>query len=226
MTWRDTGRQRLVAASLLIAGCSVHLPVRALPPAGQIADDYRLEPARALVIAHVDVITGGQPGFGPIANPLYIELDQGDGSRGHAAELAIADPRDRFFTSEAHRPALWQYASPGLLVMAVPPGTYDAMVIGYPDTSRLDRPADSIPVPNRPMRFAPVRLLPDTLTYLGDVEITQTFSWADLILDRIDVDYAIVDRCERTTADFRARYPQFGNAAVEKALLVPTTGDG
>lgn len=214
----------MVAAAIgLAAACGPHCPLRAPQlAAGQIPADYRLQPARALILARIDVTTDGKSGFGPIINPLYLELERGDGARMEQMEdLRIADPRDRFFTSEAHRPALWQYAQPGLLAMSVSPGTYDAMAIGYPDVSRPDRPAESIPDPDRPMLFAPVRIAPDTVVYIGDVEIAQTIGWADLLRDRITVRYAVVDRYDQAVADFRARYPQFQNAAIEKRLVEP-----
>lgn len=225
MTRHDVRRCLTAAAAatglILLAGCGlqwpVNLPVR---PAGQIPDDYQIEPARALVIARIHVTTDGQSGFGPISNPMYLEFNQGgDASKENVQDLTIADPRDQFFTSEAHRPMLWRYAQPGLLAMSLSPGTYDGIIIAYPDTSRLDRPADSIPAPNRPMLFAPLKIAPNTVVYIGDVEVKQTISWADLMFDRIQMNYAVVDRYDQTVADFRARHPQFQNAPIEKRLM-------
>ena len=41
---------------------------------------------------------------------------------------------------------------------------------------------------------------------------------ADRLLDRVQVTYAVTDDYDRTVADFRARYPQFADAAVQRRV--------
>lgn len=145
----------------LQAACGTLWP-RQTPPraAGQIPDDYRSVPARALVLAQINVTTDGECGFGPIGNPMILEFDAGEGvSKDKVEDLTIPDlnPQsvlDRnapWFTSDGYQPRLWRYAKPGLLAVSLRPGTYDAMIVFYPDTARVDRPVDSIPAPNRPL---------------------------------------------------------------------------
>ncbi len=220
----------------LLAACGRPWPGRApLPAAGQIADDYRSGPARALVLAQINVTTNGECGFGPIGNPMILEFDAGNGVPSDKVdELAIPDidPQsvlDRnapWFTSDSCQPRLWRYAKPGLLAVSLLPGTYDAMIVSYPDTARVDRPVDSIPAPSRPLLFAPLRLAPGTITYIGDIEVAQTFGWSDFAMDRLTMAYAVVDRYQRTVADFRARYPQFRSAEIHKRLVAPVAAGG
>jgi hypothetical protein len=216
-----------IALAAGAAGCGWHASISApLTPPGQISEQYRLPPGRALLIGRIDVTTNGTPGFGAATNPMFVEFEKGEGLRaGESQTLSIADPRDRFFTSEARLPALWRYTPPGLLALAVAPGAYDAMVIGYPDMLRVDRPADSIPTPSGPMVFAPVQIAPDTITYIGDIHVRQTIGWTDLMLDRVRIEYAVADRYDDTLAQFRARYPQFAQTAVEKRLIAPVAND-
>src|SRR4051812_26658255 len=152
---RTSHRSRLAAFVLLLAACGSHSSI-SLPPkvAGQIPPDYRLEPARALIIARVDVSTEGQPGFGPIRNPMLVQFHEGERRPDEQPQdLTFVGPDARVFTSDATRPMLWQYAPPGLMAMSFRPGTYDAVVFAYPDTLHPDR-ADSIPAPDRPLVLA------------------------------------------------------------------------
>ena len=94
------------------------------------------------------------------------------------------------------------------------------MILAYPDRSHPDR-ADSIPAPDRAMTFAPLAIPADTVVYIGDIQVQQQYSTADLALDRIRVDYAVVDRYDETVREFRARYPQFNDTPVVKRLAGP-----
>ena len=50
--------------------------------------------------------------------------------------------------------------------------------------------------------------------------------WAsdrDRVFDRVDVDFAVADDYDSTVAEFRARYPQFRDTAVEKRLAQVVT---
>lgn len=213
-----------------LAACGSAAPLRpSRHNPGQIADDFGGDPTRALVIARIDVKTDGRAGFGPIGNPLLLQLAAGNGVPSPRAEeltipdlnpLSVGDPNDPYYTG-TYGPMLWQYAPPGLLAASVRPGTYDAMIPFYPDTLRIDRPVDSIPAPDRPLGFSPVTIVPDAIVYLGDVEIDQRIGWADLLLDRIRMNYAVVDRYAEATAEFRERYPQFRDARIEKHILSP-----
>jgi len=145
-------RRLLLTLLLWLTACGSHSPI-ALPPrvAGQIPSDYTLEPARGLVIARFAVFTGGQPGFGPIGNPLLVQFHEGEGPpKEQPQDLTFASPDARVFTSEATRPMLWRYAAPGLMAVSFRPGTYDGIVFAYPDDTHPNRP-DSIPAPDRPM---------------------------------------------------------------------------
>jgi hypothetical protein len=222
-----------IAVLSLLVACGPHWPLK--PPAGaagQIADAYRSEAARALVLAQIDVVTDGESGFGPIGNPMLLQFDAGEGvARDEVRDLtipdlnplSILDPNAPCFTSDSYQPRLWRYAKPGLLAVSLRPGAYDAMIVFYPDTARIDRPVDSIPAPNRPLLFAPLRVDAGTITYIGDIQIAQTIGWSDFALDRVGMDYAVVDRYDQTVAGFRARYPQFQSAEIEKRLIVPVT---
>ena len=221
--------------SLLVA-CGTLLP-RKVPPraAGQIPDDYRSEPARALILAQIDVTTDGASGFGPIGNPMILAFDAGHGVQGDKVEdlsipdlnpQSVLDRNAPWYTSDDYQPRLWRFAKPGLLAVSLRPATYDAMVVFYPDTARIDRPVDSIPAPNRPLLFVPLHVAPGSITYIGDIEVAQTIGWTDFALDRITMHYAVVDRYDQTVANFRARYPQFRSSEIEKRLVEPVTDGG
>ncbi len=209
-----------IALAVLLTACSSH-PEISLPPrvAGQIPADYRLEPARALVIARFAIFTEGQPGFGPIRNPLLVQFHEGESNpKEQPQDLTFTNPDARVFTSEATRPMLWQYAPPGVMAMSFRPGTYNGVIIAYPDTLHPDR-ADSIPAPDRAMVITPMKIPADVIVYIGDIQVKQHYSGTDLMADRIRMDYAVVDGYDQTVADFRARYPQFKETAIEKRLV-------
>jgi len=213
-------RPLVVALLFLLTACGSHPPL-SMPPrvAGQIPADYRLEASRTLVIARFDVFTEGQPGFGPIGNPMLIQFHEGEGAaKEHPQDLTFTSPDARVFTSEATRPMLWRYTPPGLMAMSFRPGTYDGLVIAYPDASHPDR-ADSIPAPDRAMAFAATMMPAAAIVYIGDVQVKQQYSGTDLMLDRVRMTYAVVDRYDQTVADFRARYPQFKDTPIEKHLI-------
>lgn len=220
---------------LTLAACGPGWPLRVpMHTAGQIPDDYASDPARALVVARIDVITEGQPGFGPIRNPMLLRFDAGEGvPKDKIGDLTTPDFEAQSVLSldaenppaEANEQPLWRYAAPGLLAMSLRPGAYDALAVFYPDTLRLDRPVDSIPSPSKPLIFAPLRISPASIVYIGDIQVKQSISWSDLIFDRVRMDYAVLDRYEQTIADFRVRYPQFGNAVITKHLVTPIAHD-
>lgn len=219
-----------IAPLLLLAACGA-LGIGRPPGApGQIPDDYRLARGRALVIARIDVATNGKPGFGPVPNPMLIQFHPGVGlSPADAGALTIPDlnplsVNDPNVGPEAYEGAqpTWHFAPSGMLALPLRPGSYDGLIVFYPDTLRSDRPVDSIPAPDRPLTFAPLRLEPERIVYVGDITVRQHVSWTDLLLDRIGMDYAVVDRFAQTAADFRARYPQFRRVEIEKRLLTPT----
>ena len=56
--------------------------------------------------------------------------------------------------------------------------------------------------------------------YVGDIELRQSVSGWDRLLDRVQVTYAVTDDYDRTVADFRAHYPQFADAAVQRRIQV------
>ena len=219
---KDAPRPLATVVLLLLTACGSHSPI-SLPPrvAGQIPADYRLEPSRALVIARFDVLTEGHPGFGPIGNPMLIQFHEGEGRpKEQPQDLTFTSPDARVFTSEATRPMLWRYAPPGLMAMSFRPGTYDGLVVAYPDSTHPDR-ADSIPAPDRAMAFTATKIPAAAIVYIGDIQVKQQCSGTDLMLDRVRMDYAVVDRYDQTVADFRARYPQFKDTPVEKRLASP-----
>jgi hypothetical protein len=220
----------VIAPLLLLAACGA-LGVGRPPSApGQIPDDYRLAAGRTLVIGRVDVATNGRPGFGPVTNPMLLQLHPGDArSPRDAADwtipdlnpLSVDDPNAGTEPYAGSR-AIGRRTRTGLLALPVRPGSYDGLIVFYPDTARVDRPVESIPAPDRPLTFAPLRLDPGRIVYVGDIEVAQTATWPDRLRDRIAMRYTVRDRFAQTTADFRARYPQFRDAAIEKHLLAAT----
>ena len=218
-------RRLCVSICLLLAGCGAHSSLR-LPPriAGQIPSDYKLEEGRALVLARFSVHTNGVQGFGAISNPMLVQFRDASahGAWGTTDEspqgLSLSNADARIWTSDADRPTLWQYAEPGLMAASFRPGTYDGLVIAYPDAQHEFMP-DSIPAPSQGMVFEPVELEAGAIVYLGTVHIEQRYGLWDQALDRVHVDFTVTDDAERTIADFRARYPQFRDTPVETHLL-------
>jgi hypothetical protein len=213
---------------LLLAGCSshaVHLPPHV---AGQIPSDYRLGEGRALVVAQIHVHTNGVRGFGAISNPMLMQFSEasthaaGDADDGRPSGISLPDPGARVWTSDVDRPTLWQYAEPGLMAASFKPGTYDGLVIAYPDPRR-ELMSNSIPEPSQGVSFQPVELKADTIVYLGSIYIEQRYSLWDQAFDRVHVDFTVRDDADRTIANFRARYPQFRDTPVEQHLLRTTT---
>jgi hypothetical protein len=190
------------------------------PAAGQIPANYQMEVTRGLLLARISVVTNDDPGFGPITNPLVLEFQPVN------APAEVLDPlgRDtRVWTTDSQRPSQWHYASPGLLAMSVVTTTYGGMLIAYPDPSHADATPSSIPEPSTALAFAPLEVRPGEITYVGDIEIRQSVSGWDRLLDRVEVSYVVTDEYDRTVADFRARYPQFADAAVKRQVIKQTT---
>ena len=213
--------RRALTTALLglgLAACSSHdslsLP-NVEPPAGQIPANYQLEETRGLVVARIAVVTDGEPGFGPITNPLVLEFQPADASD------EILDPLGkgaRVWTTNSMRPSQWHYEQPGLLAMSVTANTYAGMLIAYPDPSHADATPSSIPEPSAGLVFSPLEVPPGEIVYVGDIELRQSVSGWDRLLDRVQVTYAVTDDYDRTVADFRARYPQFADAAVQRRV--------
>jgi hypothetical protein len=209
----------LVVCALVACGSR---PVLRLPPrvAGQIPAGYELGEGRGVVLARFSVTTQGEPGFGAITNPLVVELrEQGAGEPADETPqgLTLTNDNARVFTAPRTVPTLWRYGDSGLMVASFRPGTYDGLVIAYPDVQHPELP-DSIPAPSQGLRFRPIEVPADTIVYIGDIQLRQHYSFWDRPLDRIKVDYAIRDHFEPAVADLRARYPQFAAAPVEKRL--------
>ena len=73
------------------------------------------------MVARITVVTDGEPGFGPITNPLVLEFQPADASG------EILDPLGkgaRVWTTDSLRPSQWHYEPPGLLAMSVTANTY------------------------------------------------------------------------------------------------------
>ena len=219
---RSSRRRRslstLAAACLVTAACGSR-PEIALPnvhgPAGQLPAGYQLEVTRGVLLARIEVVTDGQPGFGPITNPLVLKLQPAD------AADEVLDPLSanaRVWTTNAERPSQWRDQPPGLLAMSVVATTYGGLLIAYPDFSHDRATASSIPEPSAALAFAPIEIPAGEIVYIGDIEIRQTVSAWDRLLDRVEVAYAVRDDCDRTVADFRARYPQLADTAVQRRV--------
>jgi hypothetical protein len=191
--------------------------------AGQVASDYKLEGGRGLVLARFTVVTQGEPGFGAITNPMLVEFREvrEPGAWGtpdeHPQGLSLPNPNARVWTSPSNMPTLWEYKKPGLMAASIKPGTYDGLVIAYPDAQHREMP-DSIPAPSSGMAFEPVKIPAEAITYIGNIEIRQSYGFWDRLLDRVDVTYAVTDDYDKTVADFRALYPQLRDTPVEKRL--------
>jgi hypothetical protein len=206
-----------------VLGCGSHAPVW-LPPrvSGQIPADYRLAQARGLVLARITVVTNDQRGFAGISNPLVLQLQLGDDDTNGTRTVTLMDSNAYVFTNPSSVPSLWHYEDTGLLAMSLTPGSYNGLAIAYPDRSHETATPDSIPYPSRAFTFAPVAIRPAAITYLGDIEIRQQYDSTDLFIGRVNVSYAVRDDYDRTVADFRARFPQFADVAVERRLVHAT----
>lgn len=218
---------RLLAGCLLIGllplGCGSRSSVSDLVPgrlAGQVAPDYKLGGGRGLVLARFTVVTQGEPGFGAITNPMLVEFRE-VGASGtpdeHPQGLSLPNPNARVWTSPSSMPTLWEYKAPGLMAASIKPGTYDGLVIAYPDAQHREMP-DSIPAPSSGMAFEPVKIPAESITYIGNIEIRQSYGFWDRLFDRIDVTYAVTDDYDKTVSAFRALYPQLRDTPVEKRL--------
>ena len=203
------------------AACSSHsmLLPNVEPAAGQIPANYQMEVTRGLLLARISVVTDDTPGFGPITNPLVLEFRP----VGSAEVLDPLGKGARVWTTDWRRPSQWHYTSPGLLAMSVVATTYGGMLIAYPDPSHADATPSSVPEPSAALAFAPLEVRPAEITYVGDIEIRQSVSGWDRLLDRVDVSYVVTDEYDRTVADFRAHYPQFADAAVKRQVIKQTT---
>ena len=221
---RSLVRCVLVALCLGLAACAGESPVR-LPPrlAGQMPPDYRLSDGRGVILARFSVTTQGQPGFGAITNPLLVEFREvrEPGASGtpdeHPQGLSLPSPDARVWTSDRDVPTLWEYRPPGLMAASFKPGTYDGLVIAYPDVQHNYMP-DSIPAPSQGLRFEPIELQADTVVYVGSVDIRQEYSFLDRMFDRVQVAYTVRDDYDQTVAEFRSHYPQFKETPVKKHL--------
>jgi hypothetical protein len=221
---RPRSRFNVLVVPLLLGpllACGARPSLR-LPPqvAGQIPAGYQLDQGRGVVLARFSVTTQGEPGFGAISNPLVVELrEQGAGEPADENPQGLTLPNDHafVFTSPRTVPTLWRYEDPGLMAASFRPGTYDGLVIAYPDVEHPVLP-DSIPAPSQGLRFRPIEVPADTIVYIGDIQLRQHYGFWDRALDRVNVDFAVADEFEQTVADFRARYPQFAGTPVEKRL--------
>ena len=206
-----------LAACVLTLSCAkphIDLP-NVGKPAGQLPADYQLEVTRGVVLARIDVVTDGQPGFGPITNPLVLQFQPAD------SDDTVLDPLGssaRIWTTPAQRPSQWRQDTPGVLAMSLAAATYTGALIAYPDPSHESATPSSIPEPSANLAFAPVEIRPGAIVYLGDIEIRQTISAWDHLLDRVEVRYAARDNYDATVADFRARYPQLADTPVERRV--------
>lgn len=210
----------------LLLACGSRPSLR-LPPqvAGQIPAGYQLGQGRGVVVARFSVTTQGEPGFGAITNPLVVELrEQGAGAPAdeNPQGLTLTNDSARVFTSPCNAPTLWRHEDSGLMVASFRPGTYDGLVIAYPDVQHPE-PPDSIPAPSQGLRFQPIEVPADTIVYIGDIQMRQHYGFWDRALDRVQVDFAVSDHFEQAVADFRARYPQFAATPVEKRLAAAAT---
>ena len=222
-----TAPRRRVATTLLglflLLGCSSakkdlarYLP----PPAGQLPADYTIEVTRGVVLARINPVTNGEPGLGPITNALIIQLQV----EGEAAEVLDPFGADaRVWGSPSQRPSQWRYDAPGLLAMSVAPTAYAGMLIAYPDPSHESATPSSIPNPSAGLTFAPIKVAPGAIVYIGDIELRQTISGWDRLLDRVQVDYVISDNYDAAVAELRARYPQLADVPVERHIAQVVT---
>ncbi|MDX2170023.1 MAG: hypothetical protein SF182_23335 [Deltaproteobacteria bacterium] len=218
-----------VAWALLMVGCSSRSSERLkLPPtvSGQLPADYKLELSRGVAVARIVVTTQGEPGLGPFTNnPLYIQLHPGEGvERGadrSTATVTFPPPGTYVFGGESSRPSLYRYEPPGLMAVSVLEGMYDGLAIAYPDMSHETATPSSIPAPSSDFAFTAVNIPGEEIVYLGDIEIRQSYSAWDVFSDKVDVVYAVTDNYDRTTADFRARYPQFADREIKRRVVVP-----
>ena len=109
------------------------------------------------------------------------------------------------------------------MAASMKPGTYDGLVMAYPDASQSGMP-DSIPAPSQWLRFEPIEIPADAIVYIGNIEIRQQYGFWDRAFDRVQVEFAVRDDYDQTVAEFRARYPQFQTTPVERRLaqVVPS----
>jgi hypothetical protein len=211
-----------------VAGCSsspIPLPRRL---AGQVPSDYRLGNGRAVIIARFTVSTEGESGLGAITNPLVIQLHQPENPAApqpiaqNPQGLTLPNDSARVWTIEREVPTVWQYGDSGLMVASFTPGSYDGVLLAYPDAQRQYLP-DSIPAPSQPLQFAPILVGADTVVYIGNIHVEQRYGFWDRVLDKVDVDYAVTDDYEASVAELRSHYPQFQDTVVEKRLAEVVT---
>ena len=211
-------RGAAVGLGLLLLACGsrpdVALPSLP-PPAGQLPANYQLEATRGVVLARLVVVTDGEPGFGPITNPLLVQLQPTD-DPGEVFDPLGNDAR--VWTTASQRPSQWRYEPPGLLAMSVAPGSYSGLLLAYPDASHATATPSSIPSLSAGLVIAPLEVPAGTIVYVGDIEIRQTVSTWDWLLDRVEVTYAVRDDYDRAVADLRARYPQLAETPVERRV--------
>lgn len=207
-----------VLAVLLLAGCTAakkdlaeYLP----PPAGQLPAGYKMEVTRGVVVARINPVTNGEPGFGPITNHLIVQLQQVDDP------TEVLDPFGadaRVWGSPSQRPSQWQYETPGLLAISVTPTTYAGMLVAYPDPSHESFTPSSIPHPSGHLVFTPIKVPSGQILYIGDIEMQQTISGWDRLLDRVQITYVVHDNYDAAVAELHARYPQLADVPVERAI--------
>lgn len=211
------------ALALLLVGCSSKAePAKPwLPtPSGQLPADYTPEVTRGILLARIVPVTDGQPGFGPITNPLFLQLQPADDPREVFTPFG-ADAR--VWTTESQRPSQWRYETPGLLAMSVAPNVYSGLLIAYPDPTHETATPSSIPEPSSQLTFAPLEIPPGKIVYIGDIELRQTISTVDWLLDKVDVAYAVHDEYDAAVAALRTRYPQLADVSVERRIAQPVT---
>ncbi len=169
-----------MALCLGLVDCGAQSPLR-IPPrlAGQLPPDYRLDGGRGIILARFSVTTQEGPGFGAITNPMLVESRE-EGASGtpdeHPQGLSLASPR-RPCLGVGSRPAdAVAVSRTGLMVASFKPGTYDGLVIAYPDAQH-DAMPDSIPAPSRGLRFEPIEVRADVIVYVGTILIRQRYGF-------------------------------------------------
>lgn len=216
----------VVVLLAVVAACGAQ-PKLQLPPqvAGQAPADYQLEAGRGIALGRVVVVTEGKPGFGAISNPMLVQFFPGDGEGSiderRERTVTVTEPKAYVFGGAAGRPSVWPYRAPGLMALSLEAGSYDGLAIAYPDHSHDSSTPTSIPAPAAAFAFTPIAVDDEQIVYVGDIEIRQHYSWTDMLVDRIQVEYVVTDNYDKAVEDFRFLYPQFVDHPVERRVIHP-----